>query len=185
MVGDVEEPPVERVPTTLDAGPAQALVTLATGAWRQAVLAVAVRLDLCAMLGARDADLEEVCYSLGTRRHPMRLFLGACEGLGLVIARDDAYRLGPLGAALRDAAGGGSAAWARATGDVALADSLEAALVEPLLTELPAAAGTRPGELAAGAPEGTGGFATAPPRTGIGLPAEMPRPGAGAGMPTA
>ena len=70
---------MERGPTTVDVGAAQALVALATGAWRQAVLAVAARLDLCAMLGAREADLEEVCYSLGTRRHPMRLFLAACE----------------------------------------------------------------------------------------------------------
>src|SRR4051812_27562119 len=145
MVDDVEEPPVEPVPTALDVGPGQALVALATGAWRQALLAVAVRLDLCAMLGARDADLEEVCYSLGTRRHPMQLFLAACEGLGLVVARDDAYRLGPLGAALRDAAGGGLAAWARATGDVALADALEAALVEPFLSVLPAASYLRAG----------------------------------------
>jgi hypothetical protein len=196
MVDHVEEPRVERGPTPLDIGPAQALVALATGAWRQAVLAVAVRLDLCAMLGARDADLEEVCYSLGTRRQPMRLFLAACEGVGLVVARDDAFRLGPLGQALRDVGGEGPAAWARATGDVALADALEAALVEPLLSEPSAAPWTGPAELPSGPPEPSRGWAAGAPASarglgarlpepGAGSPAGTPRPGNGAGMPTA
>ncbi len=133
------------------------LVALATGAWRQAALAVAARLGLCPMLGARAADLEEVCYSLGTQRLPTRYFLAACAGLGLVEERDEAYRLGPVGRAVLATGGAELAAWAGAGGvanrgtgggasriaDVAtsasaggiadLADVLAAVLAEPLL----------------------------------------------------
>jgi len=88
-----------------------ALLALATAGWRQAILVVAVRLDLAAMFGARSADLEEVCYSLGTPRQATRLFLAACEGLGLVEEDADEYRLGPLGHALRAPAGPVLADW--------------------------------------------------------------------------
>ena len=121
------------------------LVALATGAWRQTVLAVAARLDLCAMLGTRAADLEEVCYSLGTQRLPMRYFLAACAGLGLVEERDAAYALGPLGQALLAEGGAGLAAWAEASSDQALAAALTAVLVEPLLV----APGAPPGATSA------------------------------------
>jgi hypothetical protein len=105
-----------------------ALLALATGGWRQAVLAVAARLELCAMLGARSADLEEVCYSLGTPRQATRLFLAACEGLGLVAECDDAYRLGPLGSALRDPEGAVLADWSGAAADGRVRDALWAVL---------------------------------------------------------
>lgn len=67
--------------------------------WLAAVHGVAAELDLFALLGARAADLEEVAYSLGTRRQPTALFLAVCEGLGLVARHDGAYVLAAAGRA--------------------------------------------------------------------------------------
>jgi len=105
-----------------------ALTALATGTWSQVVLATVRRLDLIALLGARAADLEEVCYSLGTQRYPTLLLLTACEGLGLVQHRDDAYVLGPLTRPIYEAHGATLADWAEATAERRRCDALVAAL---------------------------------------------------------
>lgn len=127
-----------------------ALLALAIGGWRQAVVAVAVRLDLAAMLGARAADLEEVCYSLGTSRQATRLFLAICEGLGLVVERESEYRLGPVAHALRAAPYGVVLAdWAAAAADVRVSDALWDALHQPRLREGPATPRGMPPGLAA------------------------------------
>src|SRR5262249_30760620 len=81
-----------------------------------------------ALLGARSADLEEVCYSLGTQRYPTLLLLSACEGLGLVLRRDDAYVPGPLGRPVYEAGGATLADWAEATVEPRWCDALMAAL---------------------------------------------------------
>jgi hypothetical protein len=130
-----------------------ALLALATGGWRQAALTVAARLDLAAMLGARAADLEEVCYSLGTSRQATHLFLAACEGLGLVVERDDEYRLGPVGHALRRLPEGAVlTGWGAAAADVALSDALWDVLHQPRLGEAPPTpGGPAPGRAAVSA----------------------------------
>jgi hypothetical protein len=66
------------------------------GCWA-ALEALALQLDLPALLGSRAADLEEVAYSLGTQRQATALFLAACEGLDLVERHGEAYRLGGRG----------------------------------------------------------------------------------------
>src|SRR4051794_34222869 len=121
---------------------AAALLALATSGWRQAVLAVAGRLELAAMLGARSADLEEVCYSLGIARQPTQLFLAACEGLGLVVEGDGEYCLGPVGHALRASPGGVLADWAAAAGDSRGAAAGWGALHLPRLGDAPVAGGS-------------------------------------------
>jgi hypothetical protein len=108
--------------------PHDALAALAMGAWRQIVLATIRRLDLITLLGARSADLEEVCYSLGTQRYPTLLLLSACEGLGLVLRRDDAYVLGPAGRPVYEAGGATLVDWAEATVEPRSCDAVVAAL---------------------------------------------------------
>ncbi|HZR98168.1 MAG TPA: hypothetical protein VFE37_05645 [Chloroflexota bacterium] len=146
--GESEQQPA----SAAGADAAAALLTLATSGWRQAVLAIALRLDLAAMLGARAADLEEVCYSLGTGRQPTQLFLAACEGLALVAERDGEYRLGPLGQALRASATAALADWTAAAADARVRDAVWDALHQPRLGEAPATTGdTGPGAAAVAA----------------------------------
>jgi hypothetical protein len=126
--------------------PHAAALALATGGWRQAVLAVAVRLDLGAMLGARAADLEEVCYSLGTPRQATQLFLAACESLGLVAEREGEYRLGALGDMLRAAAADPLLTeWAAAGADPRVSGALWDLLRGPGRSAPGATAGAAPG----------------------------------------
>jgi hypothetical protein len=125
--------------------------SLPIGGWWAALEALALQLDLPALLGSRAADLEEVAYSLGTQRQATALFLAACEGLDLVERHGEVYRLGGRGRSRLVGPSQADDPGAGAPADARVVDALGAALwgspalaPHPLSgTAAPSAAGPR------------------------------------------